>query len=130
MIEFIPQNLLKKLGLCPCRADPEHEEMENRYFVGEEFRNYLFISCLSVSKDNQGKGVGRALLNCFLNSEEFKNSDGALVYVRERDERWDSYIHWPAGPKEFYLKAGFIIVKTLDNPTEYLLCHKNVRMSV
>jgi len=121
MIEFIPQKLMKKTGLCPCRANPEEREVENRYFLGKKFENCLFISCLWVSKNHQGKGIGKILLAHFLNSEAFKNSDGALVYVTERDERWDKHIHWPAGPKEFYLKAGFTIEKTLDKPAGYLL---------
>jgi len=125
MIEFIPQKLIKKVGLCPCRVNPEKNETESRYLLGKEFENCLFISCLWVNKDNQGKGVGKALLNRFLNSEVFKNSDGALVYVTERNERWDKHIHWPAGPKEFYFKVGFTIKKTLNNPTGYLLYYKN-----
>jgi len=127
MIEFIPQKLLKKIRLCPCRIDADNKETEERYILGKEFENFLFISCLIVSKDNQGQGVGKTLLNNLLNSQAFKNSDGALVYVTKRNESWDKYIHWPAGPKEFYLKAGFVIKKTLDNPIGYLLCHKHAR---
>jgi ribosomal protein S18 acetylase RimI-like enzyme len=121
MIEFVPRKLMKKIGLCPCRADPEKGKMENRYALGKEFADSLFISCLWVNKHHQGKGVGKALLNHFLDSEVFKNSGGALVYVSERDERWDKHIHWPAGAKEFYLRAGFTIRKTLDKPTGHLL---------
>jgi len=124
MIEFLPQRLLKQLGLCPCRRDVEHGETEDRYIMGKDFENYLLISCLFVSKDNQGKGVGKALLNHFLNSKVFRDSDGVLVYVRRRDETWDSYIHWPTGPKEFYLKAGFTILKNLKNPTGHILCYR------
>ncbi|MEM3565589.1 MAG: GNAT family N-acetyltransferase [Candidatus Bathyarchaeia archaeon] len=116
---------MKKVGLCPCRANPEKKEIESRYDLGKEFENCLFISCLWVNKDYQGKGVGKTLLNHFLSSETFKNSDGAVVYVTERDKRWDKYIHWPAGPKEFYLKAGFNFIKTLNNPVGYMLYHKN-----
>ena len=125
MIEFIPHKLIKKLGLCPCRKDPEKRKIKSRYALGKEFEAFLFISCLWVDKDHQGKGVGKALLDHFLNTEVFKNSDGALVYVSERDARWDKHIHWPAGPKEFYLKAGFTIEKTLDKPVGYLLHHRN-----
>jgi len=121
MIEFLPQRLLGRLGLCPCRVDTEHGETEDRYVLGKDFGDYLLISCLFVNKDNQGKGVGRTLLSHFLSSKVFEDSDGASVYVTERDESWDSYIHWPAGPKEFYLKVGFTIEKTLDNPAGYLL---------
>jgi ribosomal protein S18 acetylase RimI-like enzyme len=125
MIEFVPRKLMREIGLCPCRADPEKGMTESRYALGEEFEDFLFISCLWVSKDYQGKGVGKALLDHFLKSEVFKNSKGALVYVSERDARWDKHIHWPAGPKEFYLKAGFTIEKTLDKPAGHLLCRKN-----
>jgi len=121
MLECLPQNFLKKLGLCPCRIYPQNNETEERYILGKQFENYLFISCLFVSQNNQGKGVGKALLNHFLNNEEFKNFDGAIVYVAERNETWDKYIHWPAGPKEFYLKAGFVMEKMLDNPIGYML---------
>jgi ribosomal protein S18 acetylase RimI-like enzyme len=124
MIEFIPQKLMKKSGLCPCRADPEKRKI-SRYILGKEFEDFLFISCLWVDKDRQGKGVGKTLLDHFLKSEIFKNSDGALVYVSERDTRWDKHIHWPAGPKEFFLKTGFTIEKTLDKPVGYLLCYRN-----
>jgi len=125
MIEFISQKLMKTVGLCPCRVNPEKNEIESRYILGREFENCLFISCLWVSKDYQGKGVGRVLLNYFLNSEVFKSSKGALVYVTEREDKWDKHIHWPAGPKEFYLKTGFMIKKTLDKPVGYLLFYKN-----
>jgi ribosomal protein S18 acetylase RimI-like enzyme len=80
---------------------------------------------LWVHKDYQGKGVGRTLLRHFLRSEVFKHSGGALVYVTRRDSRWEEHIHWPAGPKEFYLKAGFTVEKTLDRPVGYLLGYKN-----
>jgi GNAT superfamily N-acetyltransferase len=121
MVEFVPQKLIEQVGLCPCRADPEKEKIESRYILGKEFEDCLFVSCLWVIKDHQGKGVGKALLNCFLSGEAFKNSSGALVYVARRDERWDKHIHWPAGPKEFYLNAGFTIIKTLDKPVGHLL---------
>jgi len=124
MIEFIPQKLIKKFALCPCRIDASNNETEKRYILGKEFDDYLFISCLFVSQNNQGKGVGKILLNHFLANESVKNSGGALVYTRERDEQWDKFVHWPAGPKEFYLKAGFIIEKKLANPTGYLLSLK------
>ena len=124
MIEFVPQKFIKKIGICPCRADPEREEMEERYYLGEKFNDYLFISCLFVNQEHQGKGIGKALLTHFINCKTFQKSDGAVVYVTERDEKWDKYIHWPAGPKEFYLKTGFKMCKSLKNPTGYLLCCK------
>jgi ribosomal protein S18 acetylase RimI-like enzyme len=123
MIEFIPRKLMKKIGLCPCRADPEKGKTETRYAIGKEFADFLFISCLWVDKPHQGKGIGKALLNHFLDSDAFKNSGGVLVYVSERDERWEKHIHWPAGANEFYLKAGFTILKTLDKPVGYLLSY-------
>jgi len=128
MIEFVPQKLLKKLGLCPCRVDAKNKETEGRYILGKEYDNFLFISCLFVNKNHQGKGVGKTLLNHFLNSKVFEDSDGALVYVAKRSESWDKFIYWPAGPKEFYLKAGFVAEKRLDDPIGYLLCYKK-RMS-
>jgi GNAT superfamily N-acetyltransferase len=127
MIEFIPQKLIEKVELCPCRADPEKKEIRSRYLLGKKFDDCLFISCLWVEKNHQRKGVGKTLLEHFLNSEVFKNSDGASVYVTERDERWDKNIHWPAGPKEFYLKAGFTIKKTLDKPPGYLLYYGSLQ---
>lgn len=126
MIEFIPQKLMREIGLCPCRADPEKRKIKSRYVLGKKFDNCLFISCLWVDKDHQGKGVGKKLLDYFLKSEVFKNSNGALVYVTQRDERWDKHIHWPAGPKEFYLNAGFTIEKSLDKPVGYLLYYGNL----
>ena len=124
MMEFVPHKLLNKLGLCPCRVDIENNETPERYILGEKFENHLFISCFLVSKEHQGKGVGKALLNHFLNSEMFKNFDGALVYVTRRNEKWAKHIHWPAGSKEFYLKVGFFIGKTLERPAGYLLCYQ------
>ena len=124
MIEFVPQRLLKKVRLCPCRVDADNNEVEERYILGKEFENYLFISCFFIDKVHQKKGVGKTLLDYFLNSEVFQNSDGALVYVIERDKTWSEYIHWPAGPKEFYLKTGFSVLKTMENPKGFFLCSK------
>jgi len=124
MIEFIPYRLMRTAGLCPCRTNPERK-MKSRYILRSEFNDYLFISCLWVHKDHQGKGVGKTLLHHFLASEVFKNSSGALVYVTQRDPRWEEHIHWPAGPKGFYLKAGFTVEKTLVKPAGYLLSRRN-----
>lgn len=121
MIEFLPYRLLNKIGLCPCRVDAKNKETAGRYILEGKFENYLFISCLVVSKDHQRKEVGKTLLNHFLHSEALKDFDGALVYVTKRDQSWDKHIHWPAGPKEFYLKVGFVIEKALGYPTGYLL---------
>jgi ribosomal protein S18 acetylase RimI-like enzyme len=76
---------MKKSGLCPCRADPEKTKI-SRYILGKEFEDFLFISCLWVTKDHQSKGVGKTLLDHFLKSKIFKNSAGALVYVTEREQ--------------------------------------------
>lgn len=124
MMEFVPLRLLENVKLCPCRVDVANNETEERYILGEEFDNYLFITCFLVNKDNQGKGIGRTLLNYFLNSEVSKKSEGALVYVKERDQTWTTHIHWPAGPKEFYIKAGFTLMKTMKNPKGYILSRK------
>jgi len=123
IIEFLPQRLMKQLGLCPCRANPEQREIEKRYFLGRDFDDYLFISCLYVNKEHQGKGIGKALLNHLLNSKMLQNSDGVTVYVAERDKSWEDYISWPTGPKEFYLKSGFVIEKNLENPKGYMLSY-------
>lgn len=127
MIEYIPHRLLKELGLCPCRIDKENQETEDRYILGKEFDDCIFISCLSVSKNQQGKGVGKALLRNLLESKAFRGYRGALVYARERDQSWEQFIHWPAGPKEFYLKTGFSIMKTLENPAGCILYYTRQR---
>jgi GNAT superfamily N-acetyltransferase len=124
MIEFMPQKLLKQLGLCPCRIDIEHGETESHYTLGEEFDNYLFISCLSVAKDHQRKGVGKTLLNHLLGSQVLQKYDGAMVYARERDQNWEKFIHWPAGPSEFYLKADFFTAKTFEEPVGHILFYE------
>ena len=121
MIGLISHRLLKELGLCPCRIDKENQETEDRYTLGKEFDDCIFISCLSVSKNQQGKGVGKTLLKHLLESQALRGYRGALVYARERDQSWEEYIHWPAGPKEFYVKAGFSIAKTLENPVGCIL---------
>jgi len=124
MIEFMPQKLLKQFGLCPCRIDVEHQETENRYIFGKDFGDYLFISCLSVARAHQRKGVGKALLNHFLGSKVLREHSGALVYIREKDQSWESFIHWPAGPEEFYFKAGFSTIKNLNAPAGRILCYR------
>lgn len=121
MIEFMPNRLLKELGLCPCRVDKENQETEDRYILGKEFDDCIFISCLSVSKNQQGNGVGKTLLRHLLESKAFRGYRGALVYAREKDPSWEKFIHWPAGPKEFYVKAGFSIAKALENPAGHIL---------
>lgn len=125
MMEFVSQRLMTEVGLCPCRANPETSEVEKRYVLGKDFATWLFISCLWVGKDYQGRGVGKALLNRFLGSAILRSAHGALVYVTERDESWDRYIHWPAGPREFYLKAGFATLETLSAPAGHMLYRAN-----
>lgn len=124
MIEFVPHRLLKEVKLCPCRVDEESGEVEERYAMEEQFEDYLFISCLLVRKDSRSQGVGGTLLNHLLHSKVIEDFDGTLVYVTERDESWDSHIHWPTGPKEFYLKHRFTVLKTMQNPTEYILIYR------
>lgn len=124
MVEFLPMRLLEKCGLCPCRIDAENGEIPQRYAQGTNFGDCLFISCFLIRNGFQGKGVGTALLNHFLNHEAFKRSDGALVYVRERDEAWDKHIHWPSGPDQFYTSSGFKRVRTLENPKGQILYKK------
>ncbi len=124
MIEFLPMHLLEKCGLCPCRTDTENNENPQRYTQGSDYNNYLFISCFLINSDFQGNGTGTTLLNHFLNHQTFKQSDGALVYVRERDETWDEHIHWPTGPEQFYTKAGFKKLRTLENPKGHILYYK------
>jgi GNAT superfamily N-acetyltransferase len=126
MMEFLPQRLLKQLGLCPCRANPEQGEIEKRYSLGGDFENYLFISCLYIAREHQGVGIGKLLLNHFLASEVFQDYDGATVYVAERDKTWESYISWPTGPKEFYMKSGFVFERSLDDPKGYLLSYSKI----
>ena len=124
MIDFTPQRLMRQLGLCSCRIDVEQGETESRYILGNEFDNYLFISCLSVAKDHQRKGIGKTLLNHFLESQVLKESSSALVYARERDQTWEKFIHWPAGSEELYFKAGFSTAKTLERPSGHILLYK------
>ena len=121
MIEFLPLGLAASVNLCPCRMDAENHEVVERYVMGPEYSDHLFICCLMVRGKNQGKGVGTMLLNHFLASRVFAEHGGVLVYVMERDPSWESFIHWPAGPREFYEKRGFRQVKTLENPRGYLL---------
>jgi GNAT superfamily N-acetyltransferase len=123
MIEFLPMRLLEKHGLCPCRTDTENNETPQRYTLGSNYDNYLFISCFLINSDFQGKGIGTTLLNHFLN-QALKQSDGAIVYIRERDETWDKHIHWPTGPEQFYTKAGFKKLKALENPKGQILYYK------
>lgn len=123
MVEFLPQSLIGGIGLCPCRVDEERGEVTDRYLMEVGFENYLFISCLYVSGDHKGKGVGKALLGRLLESDLLGGFEGLLVYVAERDEEWAEYIHWPAGPKEFYMKLGFSIMETLHDPQGYILSY-------
>lgn len=125
-IEFLPQKLMRKLKLCPCRVDIKNRETEDRYILDKENEDFLFISCLFVAKNHQGKGVGKLLLNYLINSNVFSRFDSVSAYARERDESWDKHIHWPAGSKEFYLKAGFQIEKTLEAPKSCLLSYRSV----
>lgn len=123
MVEFIPHGSIGGIGLCPCRVDEGRGEVAKRYLMDSGFDNYLFISCLYVSEDHQGEGVGTALLRRVIDSVILGEYDGLLVYVTERDEEWNESIHWPAGPKEFYVKRGFSLLKTLQDPQGYILSY-------
>ena len=46
------------------------------------FDNYLFISCLYVSRDHQGKGVGKALLGRLIDSDLLGGYDGLLALIQ------------------------------------------------
>jgi len=128
MIEGIPVRLLQSLGLCPCRWDhgtnyPSEEEIDA---LGEKFGNDWFISCLWVTKEHQHRGIGKVLLSYVLKSKSVKEADGVLVYVGEKDEEWEEHFHWPTGPLEFYLKAGFTVIKEIADPKGHLLRYMDV----
>lgn len=118
MIEFIPYNLLREHGFCPCRAGPQDKNM-----LKKEFEPYLIISCLYVDRKMQQKGIGTALLTHLLTSDSITHYDGVLVYVAKREETWDEFIHWPAGSKEFYINHGFSIIDHTENEG-YILRYK------
>jgi GNAT superfamily N-acetyltransferase len=118
MIESIPYELVAAHGLCPCRVPSEDGKMPIQV---EGFGRDLFISCLYVAKENQRKGIGRALVSSLLRSEHFRHFEGALVYACRRQKEWEQHIHWPAGPAEFYLRAGFVPVITAESSGESLL---------
>lgn len=121
MVEFIPYKMLTELGLPPCRTDVDANEVPERYLLDNNYSQYLFISCLWVDKEHQGRGVGGGLLNHLQSSEILEEYNGLLVYTRKKDDSWDNHISWPTGPKEFYQKYGFNIIKKLENPAGYIL---------
>ncbi len=120
MIEFMPRDMLEEQDLCPCRQR-KGGTGDVLPSLGMDFRDYLFITCLWVPTQFQGRGIGKALLGHLLDSQTFKHFRGALVYVADRDPTWPDAIHWPAGPKEFYEEAGFTTAKRVEEPSGYLM---------
>lgn len=123
MVEFVPRNLIPKVGFCPCRAD--ETEMRELLALEDGYEKHLFLTCLWVPGRYQGEGIGKALLDHFLKSQLFNGYEGALVFTRNRDRRWPKEIHWPAGPAEFYLKNGFDVLRTLSDPPGRILLNRH-----
>jgi hypothetical protein len=120
IIEFMPRDMLHHEDFCPCRRRKGGEGAVLPS-LGTDYRDYLFITCLWVPRPNQHKGVGNALLMHLLDSEVFRHFRGALVFVADRDPAWPDSVHWPAGPREFYERARFEVVKRLEQPAGYLM---------
>jgi hypothetical protein len=120
IIEFMPRDMLHDQDFCPCRKRKGGNGAVLPS-LGTDYRDYLFITCLWVPGANQREGVGKALLMQLLDSQTFKHFRGALVFVADRDDKWPDAIHWPAGPREFYERAGFVVAKRLDEPAGHLL---------
>jgi ribosomal protein S18 acetylase RimI-like enzyme len=123
MIEFLPRDMLHHTDLCPCR---KRKGGERRVLppAGTDYRDYLFITCLWVPMRWQHQGVGNSLLMQLLDSRVFKHFRGALVFASDRDPKWPEGIHWPAGPREFYERAGFKVAKRIENPPGHLLIYE------
>ena len=120
MIEFMPRDMLHDQDFCPCR---ERKGGNGSVLpsLGTDYRDYLFITCAWVPTQFQGNGVGKCLLQQLLDSQTFKHFRGALVFVADRDPAWPDGIHWPAGPREFYERAGFTAIKRIDAPAGHLM---------
>jgi ribosomal protein S18 acetylase RimI-like enzyme len=128
IIEFMPRDMLHEQDFCPCR---QRKAGDRRVLprLGTDYRDYLFITCLWVPAAWQHQGVGNSLLMHLLESEVFKHFRGVLVFASERDPKWPDSIHWPAGSREFYERAGFELVKEIEEPAGYLMrySHKPTR---
>jgi ribosomal protein S18 acetylase RimI-like enzyme len=120
MIEFLPRDMLHDQDFCPCRTR-KGGDGSVLPSLGTDFRDYLFITCLSVLPPHQHQGVGKAMLMHLLNSQTFKHFRGALVFAADRDAAWPDSVHWPAGPREFYERAGFRMVRRIKKPAGCLL---------
>ena len=120
MIEFMPRDMLHDQDFCPCRKR-KCGDGAVLPSLGTDYRDYLFITCLWVPTQYQHRGIGNSLLMQLLESQTFKHFRGALVFVADRDPAWPEAIHWPAGPREFYERAGFSVVKRLEEPPGHLL---------
>jgi ribosomal protein S18 acetylase RimI-like enzyme len=120
IIEFMPRDMLHHEDFCPCRRRKGGEGAVLPS-LGTDYRDYLFITCLWVPGSSQKKGVGNALLMHLLDSDVFKHFRGALVFVGDRNPAWPDTVHWPAGPRKFYERAGFEVVKRLEETPGHLL---------
>jgi len=91
-------------------------------------RETIFILCVYVRKDSQGKGVGRELLSQLIRYLATtpigyfggKKTRGIEVYVPQPDPKGPAYIQFPTGNKEFYEKFGFKLKKALPKQKGYL----------
>lgn len=79
----------------------------------------MFILCVDVRRDSQGKGVGRELLSHLIHYLAItpiryfdgKKTRAVEVYVPQPNPKWPDYIQFPTGSKEFYEKFGFKLKK-------------------